>query len=141
MEQIRKNKEFIVEYFNAISGVTKTRELVEKYVSDQGLVEHIEFLDGVFPKYELFVDEMTAEGNRVVVRARVKDRGVNCTKYKPNDSPSSTSTSSTSRFSNSNITNEGGMTIVVVYEYPVLPKQIALLVKSVGNILEKPVTN
>ena len=72
MEQIRKNKEFIVEYFNAISGVTKTRELVEKYVLDQGLVEHIEFFDGVFPKYELFVDEMTAEGNRVVVRARVK---------------------------------------------------------------------
>ena len=72
MEQIRKNKEFIVEYLNAISGVAKTRELVEKYVLDQGLVEHIEFFDGVFPKYELFVDEMTAEGNRVVVRARVK---------------------------------------------------------------------
>ena len=72
MEQIRKNKEFIVAYFNAISGVTKTRELVERYVSDHGLVEHIEFFDTVFPKYELFVDEMTAEGNRVVVRARVK---------------------------------------------------------------------
>lgn len=74
MEQLRKNKEFVVSYFNAISGVTKTRELIGKYVSDEGLIEHIEFFDAAFPKYELFVDEMTAEGNRVVVRARVKGR-------------------------------------------------------------------
>jgi predicted ester cyclase len=74
MEQLRKNKEFIVTYYNALSGVKKTRPLIEKFVTDEGLIEHIEFFDAVFPNYEIFAEEMTAEGNRVVVRARAKGR-------------------------------------------------------------------
>ena len=74
MEHLRKNKAFIVSYFNTLSGVTKTRPLIEKFVADRGLIEHIEFFDKVFPKYEIFADELTAEGNRVVVRVRVKGR-------------------------------------------------------------------
>ena len=74
MDNLQKNKELVIEYFNAISGVKKTRELLEKYVSDKHLIEHIEFFDSVFPAYELYADEMLAEGNRVVVRARAKGR-------------------------------------------------------------------
>jgi len=74
MEQTTKNKELVIEYFSAISGVKKTRPIMEKYLSDQHLIEHIEFFDSVFPAYELFADELLAEGNRVVVRARVKGR-------------------------------------------------------------------
>lgn len=74
MEQTTKNKELVIEYFNAISGVKKTRGILDRYLSDQHLVEHIEFFDSVFPSYELFADEILAEGNRVVVRARVKGR-------------------------------------------------------------------
>jgi predicted ester cyclase len=70
MEQTKKNKEFIIRYFNALSGVTKTKELVEQYITDEKLKEHIAFFEAAFPKYEVFADEMTAEGNRVVVRAR-----------------------------------------------------------------------
>ncbi|MEI6889411.1 MAG: ester cyclase [Bacteroidales bacterium] len=72
MELTRQNKEFIIRYINALSGVTKTRELMEEYVSDEELLGHITFFDTVFPKYEMFMDEITAEGNRVVVRARAK---------------------------------------------------------------------
>jgi predicted ester cyclase len=72
MEQQKQNKEFIIRYFNALSGVTKTSELVKKYTTDEELIGHIAFFDTAFPKYELFADEMTAEGNRVVVRARFK---------------------------------------------------------------------
>jgi predicted ester cyclase len=71
MEHLLQNKEFVLEYFNAISGVEKTPELVGSYTTDQALIEHIAFFDGVFPKYELFADEITAEGNRVIVRARM----------------------------------------------------------------------
>ncbi|RYY10835.1 MAG: hypothetical protein EOO04_36255 [Chitinophagaceae bacterium] len=39
---------------------------------DEVLIEHIAFFDSAFPCYEIFADEMTAEGNRVVVRARFK---------------------------------------------------------------------
>jgi len=74
MAPIQKNKEVVIEYFNAISGVKKTRALLEKYISDKQLIEHIEFFDSVFPAYEIFADEMLAEGNRVVVRARAKGR-------------------------------------------------------------------
>ena len=74
MEQQKKNKEFIIRYFNAISGVTKTKELVAQFTTDEELMKHIAFFDAVFPKYEIFADEMTAEDNRVVVRARVKGR-------------------------------------------------------------------
>ena len=72
MEQTRKNKEFIIRYYNAISGVVKTNELVVKFTTDEELIGHIAFFEASFPKYELFADEMTAEGNRVVVRARMK---------------------------------------------------------------------
>jgi len=72
MEQQKKNKEFVIRYLNALSGVTKTREIMEEYLSDEELINHIIFFDSVFPKYEMFADEITAEGNRVVVRARLK---------------------------------------------------------------------
>ena len=70
----QSNKAFIIEYFNALSGVKKTRPMIEKYVTDKALIEHIEFFDSVFPAYEIFADEMIAEGTRVVVRARLKGR-------------------------------------------------------------------
>lgn len=74
MEQEKKNKEFIVRYFNAMSGVEKTRELCREYMDDEELIEHIAFFDAVFPKYDIYADEMTAEGNKVVVRARLKGK-------------------------------------------------------------------
>lgn len=72
MEQQKKNKEFIIRYINALSGVTKTREVMEQYMTDEELLGHILFFDTAFPKYEMFADEITAEGNRVVIRARFK---------------------------------------------------------------------
>lgn len=74
MEKQKKNKEFVIRYFNAISRVTKSRELSRQFTTDEELIEHIAFFDSVFPKYELFADEMIAEGNKVVVRARLKGR-------------------------------------------------------------------
>ncbi len=74
MNQVKKNKEFVIGYFNAISGVTKSRELCEKYISDEQLTQHILFFDGVFPKYEMFIDEITGEENRIIVRGRLKGK-------------------------------------------------------------------
>ena len=72
MEQQKENKAFIIRYYNAISGVLKPRDLLKNYIEDESLMEHITFFDAAFPGYEMSVDEMTAEGNRVVVRARFK---------------------------------------------------------------------
>ncbi|MFN8252460.1 MAG: ester cyclase [Ferruginibacter sp.] len=71
MDQAQKNKEFIINYFNEIAGgVPKTRALIEKFVKDEALIGHIEFFEKAFPCYKLFIDEITAEGNRVIIRAR-----------------------------------------------------------------------
>lgn len=72
MDQQRKNKEFIINYFNALSGVEKTRALMEKYIADETLIGHGEYFEAAFPNYEVFADEITAEGNRVIVKARTK---------------------------------------------------------------------
>jgi predicted ester cyclase len=46
--------------------------MMEQYMTYEELLGHIAFFDTAFPKYEMFADEITAEGNRVVVRARMK---------------------------------------------------------------------
>ena len=71
MEQQRKNKEFIINYLTAVSGVEKPRTLLEKYMTDEALISHIEVFEAAFPKYDLFIDEMTAEGKRIIIKARV----------------------------------------------------------------------
>jgi len=70
MGDLKKNKAFIIRYYNAISGVEKTLELCKKFMDDEKLVEHIQFFDRAFPKYELFIEEMVAEGNKVIVQGR-----------------------------------------------------------------------
>src|SRR3982751_1008009 len=72
MEQQRKNKEFIINYFNAMAEAPSPvpNELLKKYISDDALIGHIRFFEKVFPNYEVVADEMTAEGNRVIVRGR-----------------------------------------------------------------------
>lgn len=72
MNQTKNNKAFVIHYINAISGVEKTRELCEKYIADESLMEHILFFDTVFPRYEMLIDELTGDGSRVVLRGRVK---------------------------------------------------------------------
>ncbi len=73
MEQQNKNKEFIINYLNALAtGTPKTRAFLEQFMTDEALIGHIEYFETVFPGYEVYVDEMTAEGNRVIVQARLK---------------------------------------------------------------------
>jgi hypothetical protein len=71
MDQTKKNKELIIAYYNAISGVPKPESLCRRFIDDQKLIDNIAFWDAAFPAYELFADEIIAEGNRVVVRARM----------------------------------------------------------------------
>ena len=65
------NKAFMVEYFDALSGKEKPAEIVNEYVSesDQALKDHIAMFEAGFPLYELVVDDMIAEGDKVAVRA------------------------------------------------------------------------
>ncbi len=70
MNSIKQNRAFVVKYFNAISGTEKTLALCKQFIKDQKLIDHIMFFDGAFPKYELFIEEMIAEEDKVLVRGR-----------------------------------------------------------------------
>lgn len=70
MDQSQKNKEFIINYLGEVSGVAKTREMMENYMTDESLIGHIEFFEKAFPCYNLYIDEITSEGNRVIIKAR-----------------------------------------------------------------------
>lgn len=67
-----ENKKFIRHYLNAISGKPKTEELMDEYVADPVLKEHIRFFEKAYPAYELIAEDIIAEGNKVAVRAVVR---------------------------------------------------------------------
>ena len=69
MTQAEKNKAFYLTYLKALSGKAKTKQLISRYVEDEKLINHSLFFEQLFPEYELIIDELIAEGNRVFVRS------------------------------------------------------------------------
>jgi len=63
-----ENKEFVTEYLRSLSGQVKTDELVARFVSDPALAEHIRQAEAAFPRYELDVEGILAEGDLVALR-------------------------------------------------------------------------
>ena len=64
------NKEFVKDYYDAISGKDKSETVLDQFVSDPELKGHIAFFEAAFPKYELVIEDMISEDDKVVVRAR-----------------------------------------------------------------------
>lgn len=63
----QENKEFIRRYIEAISGHPKTPELVNQFVEEQPLKDHIAFFEQAFPCYEMLPDMIIAENDLVSV--------------------------------------------------------------------------
>ena len=61
-------KQLIEEYFKSLSGQPKTEKLLEQYISDPSLKEHIRECEAAFPAYELVPSQIVAEGDMVAVR-------------------------------------------------------------------------
>ena len=68
----QENKTLIRRYFAALSGKAKPAATVADYTTDEELKQHIAFFEAAFPRYELLADDMIAEGDQVVVRARFR---------------------------------------------------------------------
>ena len=63
-----ESKQLIKDYFKALSGQPKTAELLDRYMSDPGLKEHIQAAEAGFPGYEVIDNQIAAEGDLVAVR-------------------------------------------------------------------------
>ncbi len=69
---VQENKEFIRKYLEDISGKPKPAELLQKYMTDQDLIDHILASEIAIPNYRIEIEEMIAEGDLVSVRARTR---------------------------------------------------------------------
>lgn len=66
---IEENKALIRQYLAALSGKDKPESIVNIYVSDEKLKQHIKIFESAFPRYKLIIEDMIAEGDKVAVRA------------------------------------------------------------------------
>jgi predicted ester cyclase len=62
------SKQLIQEYFNVLSGQPKTEKLLDRYINDSGLKEHIRVAEAAFPEYELIPSLLVAESDLVAAR-------------------------------------------------------------------------
>jgi predicted ester cyclase len=62
------SKQLVEEYLKSLSGQPKTEKLLEQYVSDPSLKEHIRVVEAAFPAYELVPSQIVAEGDTVAAR-------------------------------------------------------------------------
>lgn len=75
-------KEFIRNYLADVSGRSKPRELLAKYMDDEELIKHIENTERAFPEYRYDPVEIVADGDIVSVRGTMS--GVNRGEFKGN---------------------------------------------------------
>lgn len=72
MDSKGKNRKLILEYYKSISGRAKTKALLSRFTTDPKLIDHVLLCERLFPKYEVIIDEVTCESDRVIVRARAR---------------------------------------------------------------------
>jgi hypothetical protein len=72
-----ENKKFIAEYIDAGSGKPKTEEQALKFISESDieLLNHIVAFERSFPLYEVIIDDMLAEDDKVAVRMTLNIKG------------------------------------------------------------------
>ena len=85
------NKQLIGQYFQALSGQPKPLTLLQRYVTDPALIEHISQAEASFPNYELIAHQVIAENDLVAVRAtfRGTHRGASFFGVEPNGATAS----------------------------------------------------
>ena len=61
----------LLDFWDALSGKEKTKEMLLPYATDEGLFQHVEMFEKGFPKYRLKAEDIIEQGDKVVVRAHI----------------------------------------------------------------------
>ncbi len=67
--QETSTRELLADYFRALSSQPKTETLMDQFITDNTLKEHIRQTEAAFPHYSLTVDQMITEGDTAALRA------------------------------------------------------------------------
>ena len=65
-------RQFIEDYFEAMTSQPKTEDLLNQYISDASLKQHIREADAAFPGYRIIRHQVVADGHIVAVRGTVQ---------------------------------------------------------------------
>jgi predicted ester cyclase len=65
------NSEFIRSYFAEMRATSGRQDVIERFVSDEMLKQHIRWARSVAPDYEVVAEQMVSEGDTVAVRGKV----------------------------------------------------------------------
>lgn len=68
--QADDNAAMIRQYLSAISGADKPASVLDRYLADAELKQHIAMFEAAFPRYAMVAEDVIAQGDKVVVRAR-----------------------------------------------------------------------
>ena len=67
MEKTERNKKLVMEYSLAMSRGPKTEAAIRQYTDLPSHINGILMYEAAFPGYTIFIEEMTAEGDDVIV--------------------------------------------------------------------------
>jgi hypothetical protein len=65
------NVEFIRSYFAEMHATSGREDVIERFVSDERLKQHIRWAKSVSPEYQVVPEQMVSEGDIVAVRGKV----------------------------------------------------------------------
>lgn len=68
------NRTFMQKYLEALSGRDKPAELVDQFVENDDLKEHILVFEAAFPRYELIAEDLVFEDDMVAMRGLARGR-------------------------------------------------------------------
>ncbi|MBB5057335.1 putative ester cyclase [Granulicella aggregans] len=66
------SKQVVEDYFKAFSGKPKTAALIDQWVDDPALKQHILDTEASFPNYELVIHQIVSEGDLVAINATLE---------------------------------------------------------------------
>jgi predicted ester cyclase len=66
------NKNFVLQFLEAVSGKEKSESLLRQFVSDESLIQHTLGMEMAFPRYAIKPEDVIAEADKVVVRGTVR---------------------------------------------------------------------
>lgn len=67
MDKAERNKKLIMEYALTMSGGPKTEAIIRHYSSLQSYIDGVLMYEAGFPGYTIFIEDVTAEGDDVIV--------------------------------------------------------------------------